>query len=96
MKLRLLAAGLILAATATADAQQCEGPTCPYRRFCAIAQADYPPGTHVVIECRWPYAAGRGYDDVVRLDCPGFGAAVVARWRPYDQTCSHPFTDRRR
>lgn len=100
MKLRLLAAGILLAATATADAQRgdplCEAThSCPYHRFCALAAEDYPPGTHLMVRCEWPYAANRGLHDYVMIDCPGgSGPAVIAHWRPYDPDCSHPFTNK--
>lgn len=97
VKLRLtvrIAAGLILAATASADAQRgdplCESNhSCPYHRFCALAATDYPPGTHIEVECQWPMAN-------TLIDCPGgVGPAVIARWKPFDPQCASPYTNRR-
>ncbi len=104
MRLRTIvriAAWLILAAITPADAQQgdplCEANrSCPYHRFCSLARADYPPGTHVQIRCEWPLASVGRIDDYVLIDCPGFGPPVLSHWRPYDQDCQHPFTNRRR
>lgn len=97
VKLRTIVrvAAVLLAATASADAQRgdplCESNhSCPYHRFCALAALDYPPGTHIMVRCQWPMTD-------IMIDCPGgVGPAVVAHWQPYDSLCAHAYTNRQR